>query len=363
LKAIILSGGFGTRLRPLSCGRPKILFPIMNKPLLQWIFERLAENNVSEVILAVNYQTEIAIKQQKLPKCGLKIVYSRDPPMKPLGTGGAIKKAEKHVDGNSSFLVLNGDIFANVNYLELLENHKRKKNAVATIVLRKVEDPSRYGVAELTANNRIIRFVEKPSKEKAPTNLINAGIYAFNKEIFGYIPKGKRTSIEYEVFPKLAEEGKLYGYVYDGLWTDIGKPKDYLDINNALLDMLNTQQDFKREKRIEIKKPVAFDKHVSIGENSTVGPYTVLGRNVLVGNGVNIRNTVILRGSVISDYTFIEGAIIGEGVYIGTNVRIEKNCIIGDHVKIRDNVILAEGVSICPGKEICESVPTSQFIA
>ncbi len=103
MKAVILGGGFGTRLRPLSCGRPKILFPIVNKPLLQWTFERLAKNNACEVILAVNYQTETAIRQHRLPKCGLKIVYSRDPIMKPLGTGGAIKKAEKHVGGDSPF--------------------------------------------------------------------------------------------------------------------------------------------------------------------------------------------------------------------------------------------------------------------
>jgi len=363
LKAVLLAGGFGTRLRPLSCGRPKILFPIVNKPLLQWTFERLAENNIDEAILAVNYQTEIAIKQQRIPKCGLKVIYSRDPPRKPLGTGGAIKKTEKYIDNDHLFLALNGDIFADVNYSELLEEHKKRKHALATIVLRRVADPSRYGVAELTAENKIIRFIEKPPKEKAPTNLINAGVYVLSKEIFDFIPKGQKISIEYQVFPKLAKEGKLYGYIHDGLWTDIGKPEDYLEINNILLDVLDNKQDSKKRKNVEISKPVAFDRNVSIGKNCILGPYTVLGKNVVVGDRVHAKNTVILRGSVISDCVCIEGAIIGEGVYVGMNVKIGKNCIIGDHVKIKDNVTLAEGVSVCPAKEISESVSTSKFIA
>ncbi|MEM3536787.1 MAG: nucleotidyltransferase family protein, partial [Candidatus Bathyarchaeia archaeon] len=159
LKALILAGGFGTRLRPLSCTRPKILFPIINKPMLQWTFEKLSKSNIKEVILAVNHQTEAYIKMHKIPKNGLSIRYSRDPFKKPLGTGGPIKKAEKLIGYEESFLVLNGDIFADVNYAEIVKMH-RENSAVATIALHTVEDPSRYGVAELTKENRIIRFIE-----------------------------------------------------------------------------------------------------------------------------------------------------------------------------------------------------------
>jgi mannose-1-phosphate guanylyltransferase len=361
LKALILAGGFGTRLRPISCTRPKTLFPIVNKPLLQWTFERLAKNNITEAILAVNYQTEVYIKQHRIPKCGLQIKYSRDPLKKPLGTGGPIKKAERLIGHDSPFLVLNGDIFADVNYREILKNQEKKK-AVATIALHRVEDPSRYGVAELSEDNRVKRFTEKPPKETAPTNLINAGVYVLTSKVFNYIPRGRVVSIEREVFPKLVEEGMLYGYVLDGLWMDIGKPEEYLQINEILLDSFVNQRKRKSENKVEIKNPVAFDKGISIGEKSVVGPYAVLGRNVVVGNHVHIQNSVIFPGTVISNFSSINRAIIGEGVVIGKKVKIGKGCIIGDHAKIRDNVSLIEDVSICPAKEISESVLTPKCI-
>jgi len=362
LKALILAGGFGTRLRPISCTRPKTLFPIVNKPLLQWTFERLAKNNITEAILAVNYQTEVYIKQHRIPKCGLQIKYSRDPLRKPLGTGGPIKKAERLIGHDSPFLVLNGDIFADVNYTEILRSHHKEKKAIATIALHRVEDPSRYGVAELGENNRVKRFIEKPPKGSAPTNLINAGVYVLTPKIFNYIPRGRAVSIEREVFPKLADEGMIYGYVFDGLWMDIGKPEEYLQINGILLDSFANQQKRKSENEVEIKNPVAFDKGVSIGEKSVVGPCAVLGRNVVVGNHVHVQNSVIFPRTVISNFSSINRAIIGEGVVIGKKVKIGKGCIIGDHAKIRDNVSLAKEVSICPAKEIAESVLTPKCI-
>ncbi len=361
LKALILAGGFGTRLRPISCTRPKILFPIVNKPLLQWTFERLAKNNITEAILAVNYQTEVYIKQHRIPKCGLQIKYSRDPLRKPLGTGGPIKKAERLIGHDSPFLVLNGDIFADVNYTEILKRHKEEK-AIATIALHRVKDPSRYGVAEQAEDNRIKRFIEKPPKKATPTNLINAGVYVFTPKIFNYIPRGRAVSTEREVFPKLAEEGKLYGHAFDGLWMDIGKPEEYLQINRILLDSFTNQPKRKSEDKVEVKNPVAFDKGVSMGQKSVIGSYAVLGRNVTVGNNVHIRDSVILPGTMIADFSSISGAIIGEDVTIGKRVKIGKGCIIGDHARIKDNVSLVKDVSICPAKEVSESVLTPKCI-
>jgi len=360
LKALILAGGFGTRLRPLSCTRPKILFPIVNKPLLQWTLERLARNKIKEAILAVNYQSEVFLKRYRIPKCGVNITYSRDPLKKPLGTGGPIKRAEKLIGYDAPFLVLNGDIFADVNYTELLNMHE-EKNATATIALHRVEDPSRYGVAELTKQNRIKRFVEKPSREAAPTNLINAGVYVLSPKIFDYIPKGRTVSLEREVFPKLVEEGKLYGHVFDGLWRDIGKLEDYLKINKILLDFFANQFKYKIGEAT-VKKPVAFDERVSIGEKSVIGPYAVLGQNVTAGKNVRIQNSVIFPRTIISDFSSINGAIIGENVVIGKRVKIGKGCVLGDHVKIKSNVSLTKGVSICPAKEISESVLTPKCI-
>jgi mannose-1-phosphate guanylyltransferase len=237
-----------------------------------------------------------------------------------------------------------------------------KKNAVATMALHQVEDPSRYGVAELAKDNRIKRFIEKPPKGKAPTNLINAGVYVLSPEIFKRIPQDRRVSIEREVFTKLAEEGKLYGYIYDGLWMDIGKPEDYLKINRILADAISDQQKIKIRKGTKVNKPVVLDNKVTVGEKSTIGPYVVLGRNVVVGKSVRIQDSVVLRGTEISDLASINGAIIGEGVFIGKNAKINKGCILGDHVRIKDNTTLAQRVWICPAREVSESVLTSKCI-
>jgi NDP-sugar pyrophosphorylase family protein len=354
LKAVVLAGGFNTRLRPLSCTRPKILFPILNKPLLQWTYERLAKNHINNVVLAVFYQTEVYIKQHRVPRHGLHVTYSHDPLRKPLGTAGSIKKTEKQIGHDAPFLALNGDIFADVNYTQMLKQHE-KNNCTATIALHEVQDPSRYGVAKLAKDNRITGFIEKPPPGTASSNLINAGAYVLSPKIFKYIPQGQHVSIERQVFPKLAEEKELYGYVHTGLWTDIGKPEDYFELNKTMLDNNGGQPNYKAKGSVQIKKPVAFANGITIGNQSTIGPYTVLGPKVTVGNKVDIKNSIILAGTQIADLAKIHGAIIGEDVYIGTKTHIRKGCIIGDHARIRDNVSLPAGTSICPANEVAEN--------
>jgi len=355
LKALILAGGFATRLRPLSCGRPKTLFPIVNKPLLQWIFERLANNGVEEAILAVNALTQFYIKQQRPPKHGLKVKFSIDPPKMPLGTAGPVKKAEKLIGHNEPFIVLNGDIFADISYRELLDTHM-KTDALATIALVKVDDPCRYGVAEIANGNCIKRFIEKPSKDKAPSNLINAGVYVLSPKIFDYIPPGRAVSIEREVFPKLAEEGKLCGHLVNSLWMDIGKPEEYLEANKIILDSLVKTLKQESVKNFEIKNPVAFDKGVFIAEKSVIGPYAILGKNVNVGKNVQISNSVVFPDVKIGDFASVNGAIIGEGAQIGKHVKISSGCIIGDQAKIKDNLHLSGEFAVCPAKEVSENI-------
>jgi mannose-1-phosphate guanylyltransferase len=353
LKAVILAGGFATRLRPLSCSRPKTLFPIVNKPLLEWIFERLANNGIDEVILAVNALTQFYIRQNRPKKHGLKIRFSIDPPKMPLGTAGPVKKAEKMIGHNEPFIVLNGDIFADLSYRELIDAHT-KSDAMATIALCKVADPCRNGVAELADGNRIKRFIEKPAKDKAPSNLINAGVYVLSPKVFDYIPIGKTVSVEREIFPKLAEEGKLYGYHVNGLWMDIGKPDEYLETNRLILDSFAKNSKQIKAKGFEIRLPVAIDKEVKIQEGSLIGPYTVLGENVRVGRNVHISNSVIFANVHIEDQATINGAIIGEGSRIGKNVKITHECIIGDHTRVKDCLEISG--KVCPGKEVAENV-------
>jgi len=349
LKALILIGGFGTRLRPLTCTRPKALFPIVNKPLLQWTFEKLAENGVDEVILGVNKLTEFYIKQERISKCGLKVKYSHDPPKKPLGTAGPIKKAEKLIGHEEPFLVLNGDLITDISYREMMQSHVEGK-AIATIALHEAEDPSSFGVAELANGNCIKRFVEKPPRGTEPSNLINAGVYVLSPKIFDYIPAGRAVSMEREVFPKLAEENCLYGHEVVGMWIDIGKPEDYLQTNKILLNSVVSKQ--MKKGKFEIKDPVAIDKGAIIGEKSVIGPCAVLGKNVIVGKNVQIRDSVIFPDVKIDDGAVITGALIGEAAQIGRKAKVSEGCIIADHAKVKDGATLREKVSVCPAKEV-----------
>ena len=355
MKAVILAGGFATRLRPLSCSRPKTLFPIVNKPLIQWIFEGLAANGVTETVLAVNALTQFHIKQQKPPRSGLKIKYAIDPKKTPLGTAGPIKNAEKIVGHKEPFIVLNGDIFAENDYKQLMDTHV-KTGALATIALHKVEDSSRYGVAEIEKDNRIKNFIEKPTREQAPTNLINAGIYVLDPEIFSYIPKNKYCSIEREIFPTLAKEHKLFGYMIDGLWKDIGNPEEYMLTNKIILDRLTLAKKLGIYKKAKVEMPIAVDKHVTVGKKTVIGPYVTVGRNTIIGDNVQIHNSIIFPDVKIDNNTTVNGAIIGEGAIIGKNVQINNGCIIADQAKIRDNINLTENLAICPSKEISETI-------
>jgi mannose-1-phosphate guanylyltransferase len=355
LKTVVLAGGFATRLRPLSCSRPKTLFPIVNKPLLQWIFEELAVNDVKEVILAVNTLTQFHIRQQKLPKYGLKIKYAIDPPKMPLGTAGPIKNTEKIVGHDEPFVVLNGDILTSINYKQLMDTHIKTK-ALATIALCEVDDPCRYGVAELEKGNRIKSFIEKPAKGQAPTNFINAGAYILSPKVFDYIPRGKQCSIEREVFPLLAKEQKLFGHMFNGLWMDIGKPEEYLLTNKIILDRLISANKIKIFKNVKAEMPVAIDRHVGIGKKTVVGPYAVLGKNVVIGDNVQICNSVVFPDAKIGDNTTVSGAIIGEGAIVGKNVQVNNGCIIADQAKIGDNVNLIEDFAVCPAKEVSETI-------
>ena len=363
MKALILAGGVGTRLRPLSCTRPKLLFPIANTPLLDWTLERLSKNGIKEVILAVNYMAEAFIQRYDASKYGMKILYSREG--RPLRTGGPIKKAEELIGHDEPFLVLNGDILTNMNYAELMKKHK-ENDAVATITLYKVEDPSRYGIAEMTEKNRILRFLEKPTRKEAPNSLANAGIYVLNPEIFNYIPSGRPVSIEQETFPKLAEKGKLFGYIFEDLWTDIGELGDYLKANRLWLDTEIKENRIEKSVKMEndagIANPTVLGKNVSVGEKSIVGPYVAIGDSVTIGKGVRIENSIVFPGTIISDFTSVKGAIIGENAIIERWVKIEDGCIIGDHAIIKDNVTLTKGVTVCPSKEVAESVLTSKCL-
>ncbi len=367
IKALILAGGFGTRLRPLSCTRPKLMFPLVNRPLLDWTLESLDNYGVDEVILAVNYMAEVLEKYFGRSRRGLKISYSKE--VKPLGTGGAIKEAEEELIGKERgepFFVLNGDIISSIDYSALYKAHVNS-GAEITITLHQVEDPSRYGVVEITDNKQIIRFVEKPQLGSAPSNLINAGAYVINPSVFNIMTKGKKFSIEREIFPRLAMSGVLNGYRCEGFWFDIGVPDDYLKANMRLLEKISRESTSIEKSatinsRAKIIHPVALSEEVIIGENAIVGPYVSLGKGSYIEKGSKVENSILFNEVYIDEFSIIQGAIIGERSVLGKYTKIKSGCILGDNVQVRDNVTLTQGVQVCPYKDITESVFEKRFI-
>jgi mannose-1-phosphate guanylyltransferase len=219
--ALILSGGEGTRLRPITYEIPKSLVPVHGKPLIEHLFDLLKKYGVNDVILSVGHMKEkITNEKDNWSRLGLNISFVEE--QKPLGTGGPLRLAKDKL--TKTFIVSNGDELKNINIMDMYESHK-KNRALTTIALTTVSDPSQYGVARLEGN-RIVEFVEKPKKGKAPSNLINAGFYILEPEVVEMIPKGK-CSLEKQIFPKLAKMGRLFGFPFSGQWFDTGNLERY----------------------------------------------------------------------------------------------------------------------------------------
>ena len=342
LKALILVGGFGTRLRPLTFSKPKPLVEFINKPMLVHQIEALKEVGVDEVILAVNYQSEKMQDFLNIVSEKYKIKLSLSKENEPLGTAGPIGLAKEillKAEGEEIF-VFNSDITCKFPLKEMLEFH-RKHGKEGTIATTKVKDPSRFGVI-VSENNKILRFVEKP-KEFVGDD-INAGLYVFNKKFLNRV-NPVPTSIEREVFPQMASDGELYKFSLEGFWADIGQPKDFLFGTKLFLEHLNkNNKDLLQKESNIIKGNVFFGENVKVEEGAVIGPNVVLGDNVVIKKGTKIINSVVLQNVVVSEYSFINDCIIGWKSQIGKWVRMEELCVIGEDVNIKDEVYLKNNI-------------------
>ena len=331
------------------------MFPIANKPLIDYTLESLNNVDTETVVLAVYYMAESLVRYLGPTKYNLGILYSRE--QRPLGTAGPIKKAKDMLNGDT-FIVMNGDILTEIDYKQLINYHE-EKGGVATVALTQVNDPYRYGSVELDWEGRITRFVEKPELGMAPSNLVNAGVYILEPEIFDYIPDGKKVRIETEVFPKLAEEQKLYGFETHAFWMDIGEPFDYLGANAAVL---SRQRKVVKPDSADIDPsaiisgPCNFGENVKIGADSRIGPNVSLADDVMIGKGCRVENSIIYSGAVIEDYSSVKNAILGENSVLERWVKVESGSLIGDFAQISDGVTITSGVSVCPSKTVEESI-------
>jgi mannose-1-phosphate guanylyltransferase len=322
MEAIILAGGFGTRLRPFTFTRAKSLLPILNKPMITYIIESLP-SEVDTVILAVNYrrdQIQETIDRMHLPQ---KVIVNQEP--QPLGTGGAVKFADHYLTSDR-FFVLNADIIASISLEAMLKNHIAKK-AEASISLWPVENVSEYGVVKIDNTGKIGYFVEKPKPQDAPSNLINAGAYLLEHDILDYIEPGRLISMEKEIFPKIiTDTDRFYGYQFKGYWIDVGRITSYLDVNHRLL----TQH----------HKTSLTGTHTT--NNGTIKD-TVLGDNDSIGVKASLESTVVFNNATIGTHAVIRRSVIGEGCHVGDNTILE-DVAVGDHETIAPNTRLSNTI-------------------
>ncbi|CAG8459422.1 14897_t:CDS:2 [Acaulospora colombiana] len=339
MKALILVGGFGTRLRPLTLTLPKPLVEFCNKPMILHQIEGLVKAGVKDIVLAVNYRPEIMVELLKNyeEKYNVKITFSVE--TEPLGTAGPLALARDILDKDKTpFFVLNSDIICEFPFEQLRDFHKAHGNE-GTIVVTKVEEPSKYGViVNQTGSTLIERFVEKPVE--FVSNKINAGIYIFNPEVLNRIEL-KPTSIETQVFPRMATESQLHLFDLEGFWMDVGQPKDFLTGTVLYLANLSKKQPQLLSNSAVypyVLGNVLVDPTAKIGKDCRIGPNVTIGPNVVIGDGVRLQRCVILEGARIKDFAWVKNSIIGWHSTLGRWTRLEGVSVLGDDVSINDEV-------------------------
>lgn len=303
MEAIILVGGLGTRLSPLTKTIPKPLLPLVNVPMVERMIRNLPEK-IDTVILAVNYGLEQMLEHFKKTNVGRKVIIV--PEKEPLGTGGAMKNCEKYITGTTA--VFNGDVVTSINLEEMIEYHKSKK-AKGTLALWEVENPNRFGVVKLV-KGEILEFQEKPPKGEELSNLINAGTYILEPELINIIPANEKVSIERDIYPKIVGNG-LYGLPFEGHFIDAGTPESYLEANFKLLDTDTESEDNELKDKVHTHE-------TSKVVDSIIGPNVILGPDVFIEKSV-ISNTVILSDCKIYGST-INNSIIGPNISLNRDV-------------------------------------------
>jgi len=329
MNALLLAGGLGTRLRPLTETIPKPMAPIANRPWLEHLIVQLKQQGIQDIVIAVKqYREKISSHFGNGRKWGVNIRYTVEHTL--LGTAGAIKNAEPYLDDR--FVVFNADIVHDANLAPLIRFHEGHGGCV-TIGLTEVEDPSHYGVVEQDEQGRILRFVEKPKKEEAPSRLINAGIYVMEKKALTYIPAGREVSIERETFPLLIrEKAGVYGMPVSGFWMDMGTRDRYRAIHWEILNRKTNIPIPGREasdgvwlgpncrigKGVTLVPPVLIGDRVTIGDRSHIGPYSVIGSDCRIGSNVRCSETILWDGCVVHDDVQLHQCVLGYGLEIGS---------------------------------------------
>ena len=312
MRAVVLVGGFGTRLQPLTLSTPKPMLPVGHVPIIERLIANLGRSGVSDVTLALGFKSEPFVEAFPTGECaGVALHYAVEPT--PLDTAGAIRFAAEAAGIDDTFVVVNGDVLTDLDVAELVRFH-RDRGAEATLHLTPVADPSAFGVVGLDDEGRVERFVEKPPPGTAPSNLVNAGTYVLEPSVLHRIPSGEKVSIERVTFPAVAAARGLFGLATDDYWIDTGQPGLYLKANLDVLSGLRRH-----------------DRSVAVHEDATVHATAVIedslvGPGAAVGDGAVVRRSVVLPGAVVGDRsTVTDSMVMGR---IGARAAVYA-CVIG----------------------------------
>jgi mannose-1-phosphate guanylyltransferase len=373
MRALVLVGGEGTRLQPLTLTLPKPAIPLVDRPFIRYTLEWLAQHEVEEVVMACGFGADPL--REVLGDGGgdaPRLVYLEEP--EPLGTAGPVRLAADRELLGERFLVLNGDVLADLDLSALITTHE-ELGAGATLALYPVEDPSSYGLvrraggppgaggAPATAEGEVLEFIEKPGPGPLRTNEINAGAYVLDRTVVDLIPPGRMVSIEREVFPRLVGRG-LYGQRLEGYWMDIGTPERYLQASWDILEgrvrtavdpgvngpRVLVQDRASIDGAAIINPPAVLQEETTIGPGATIGSRAVIGARSEVGERAAVRGSVLLSDCRIGRRASVDEAILAAGVEVGEGARVGAGAVVGEGARIGPAVAIADGARLGPGE-------------
>ncbi|MEM2851049.1 MAG: mannose-1-phosphate guanyltransferase [Candidatus Bathyarchaeia archaeon] len=363
MQAVVMAGGEGTRLRPLTTARPKPMVPVVNKPMMEHVLELLLAHRFNELFVTLHYLPD-AVRNYfgDGTDFGAKITYSIEE--KPLGTAGGVKRLEQLLEG--TFLVISGDVLTDINLSEIVKFHK-KRGAIATITLSRVPNPLEYGIVITNAEGQIENFLEKPGWGEVFSDTVNAGIYVLEPEALRYVKPGQEFDFSRQLFPLLLKQGEaLYGYTSTGYWCDIGSVQQYLQAHRDILskkvklkipgkeieNSLWVGEGALLEDDVFIKAPAVIGRTSRIRGGVKVKEFSVIGNDVLIDEDASIKRSIIWNNAFIGSSSDLVGCIIGERCNLSANVAVLENAVVADECILGQGSMVKPGIRIWPGKMI-----------
>ena len=330
MKAVVLVGGFGTRLHPLTLTTPKQMLPVLDRTMLEHVVAGLGAHGVDEVVLSLGYKEDVFRDAYPGGECaGVALTYAVEP--EPLDTAGAVRFAADIAGIDETFIVVNGDVFTDLDVTEVWNRH-HEVGAEGTIALTPVDDPSRFGVVPTDDDGRVLGFVEKPPRDRAPTNWVNAGTYVLEPAVLQRIDTGRKVSIERETFPAVAAAGGLWAVHSDAYWVDAGTPQTYIDIQLDLID------------GVRGAAGEAIAQSASIAAGAQVD-HSVVMAGATIGAGAVVRDSIISPGARVADNAVVDGSIVGRRAIVGSGAKLTGLTMLGEEQVVPSGALL-DGIRI-----------------